>query len=54
MNVGRKACTEGLGLADVGVKVHPKTGKIIVDEQEATSQKNIFAIGDVANVSTIA
>ena len=49
--LGRKACTEGLGLSEVGVKLQPRTGKVIVDEQDATSQKNIFAIGDVADVS---
>jgi len=51
--VGRKACIEGLNLAKVGVKIDPASGKIIVDEGDATSLKNVFAIGDVASVRVI-
>ena len=31
--------------------MHPDTGKIVVDECDGTGRANIFAIGDVANVS---
>jgi dihydrolipoyl dehydrogenase len=45
--VGRKAYTEGLGLAEVGVDVDPKTGKVPVDEHFRTNVPTISAIGDL-------
>jgi dihydrolipoamide dehydrogenase len=47
--VGRKAYTENLGLADVGIKVNEKTGKIQVDNELKTNIPNIYAIGDVVD-----
>ena len=41
-----------MDLPRIGVKADPLSGKIVVDERDATSLKNIFAIGDVASVST--
>jgi dihydrolipoamide dehydrogenase len=38
--------TEGLGLADVGVKTDNK-GRVVVDAQYATNVAGIYAIGDV-------
>jgi glutathione reductase (NADPH) len=44
--VGRRACTDNMGLEKVGVKLHEK-GDIIVDEYQKTSVDNVFAVGDV-------
>ena len=46
--LGRTPKTDGLGLAAAGVAV-TQTGAIAVDEEQATSQPHIFAIGDVSN-----
>jgi glutathione reductase (NADPH) len=43
---GRKPATEGLGLDKAGVALAPN-GAIAVDDNHATSQPHIFAIGDV-------
>jgi dihydrolipoamide dehydrogenase len=45
--VGRRAYTEGLGLAELGVPVDPKTGKVAVDPHYRTSAPTISAIGDL-------
>lgn len=45
--IGRDACTNNLGLEEVGVKLNPKNGKVVHDAAEQTSVDNIFAIGDV-------
>ncbi|KAF6201184.1 hypothetical protein GE061_005631 [Apolygus lucorum] len=47
--VGREACTAKLNLEGIGVKIHPTSKRIIVDEKERTSVPTIFAIGDVAD-----
>jgi dihydrolipoamide dehydrogenase len=47
VSVGRRAYTEGLGLAEVGVNVDPKTGKVPVDEHFRTNIPTISAIGDL-------
>jgi len=44
--VGRKPYTEGLGLAEVGVKLDGK-GRIEIDGHYATNVSGIYAIGDV-------
>ena len=46
VSVGRKPYTENLGLGSVGVDTD-KFGKIIIDKQFITTNKDIFAIGDV-------
>ncbi len=43
---GRRANTAGLGLEAAGVAVNA-AGAVIVDDEHATSQPHIFAIGDV-------
>ena len=43
---GRKPYTEGLGLAEVGVKLDGK-GRVEIDGHYATSVPGIYAIGDV-------
>lgn len=45
--VGRKAYTEGLGLAEVGVKTEPKSGRVEVDREFRTRVPCIRAIGDL-------
>ena len=45
--VGRRAFTDGLGLAEVGVKVDSRTGKVAVDGHFRTNVATISAIGDV-------
>ncbi|MBL0691171.1 MAG: glutathione-disulfide reductase [SAR324 cluster bacterium] len=46
--VGRDINIEGLGLANTLVKVGPN-GKIIVDQNMATTDDKIFAVGDVSS-----
>lgn len=43
--VGRSADTDGLGLSNVGIKTE-KNGKIICEDNDSTSVKGIYAIGD--------
>ena len=45
--VGRRAYTEGLGLAELGVDVDARTGKVAVDDQFRTNVPTISAIGDL-------
>jgi dihydrolipoamide dehydrogenase len=45
--VGRRPFTHGLGLAEVGVTVDPKTDKIPVDNYFRTNVDTILAIGDL-------
>jgi dihydrolipoamide dehydrogenase len=51
--VGRRANTDGLGLEKTKVQMNEK-GIIQVDEQRRTTDKNIFAIGDVAGEPMLA
>lgn len=46
---GRRPNVAGLGLADVGVAVDPKTGAIAVDAASRTSVPSIWAVGDVTD-----
>lgn len=43
---GRQPYTNGLGLAEAGVKIDER-GRVEVDSLFRTNQSNIFAIGDV-------
>lgn len=45
--IGRKALTEELNLEAAGIKLHPGSDKIHVDDQERTNVENIYAVGDV-------
>ena len=45
--VGRRPFSEGLGLAEVGVQVDPKTGKVPIDGHFRTNVPTISAIGDL-------
>lgn len=51
--VGRVPNTEGLGLANVGVKVDGR-GRIVVDERYQTNVAGIYAIGDVIGGAMLA
>ncbi|MEJ5349544.1 MAG: dihydrolipoyl dehydrogenase [Desulfosoma sp.] len=45
--VGRRPRIQGLGLENVGVATHSKTGHILVNTRYETSVPGIYAIGDV-------
>jgi len=47
MAVGRRACTDGLGLETLGVTVDERTGQIPVDSSFRTNIPGIYAIGDI-------
>jgi dihydrolipoamide dehydrogenase len=53
VTVGRRPNSEGLGLAEVGVKVDGK-GFVVVDRQQRTSAPGIYAIGDVCGQPMLA
>ncbi len=46
--VGRAPRTAGLGLEHAGVAIDER-GSVVVDAENATSRKHVFAIGDVSN-----
>jgi len=46
VSIGRRAYTESLGLADVGVALDDR-GRVVVDSHWATNVPGIYAIGDV-------
>jgi dihydrolipoamide dehydrogenase len=45
--VGRKPYTEGLGLAEAGVKQDEKSGRVEVDQLFQTNVPGVYAIGDL-------
>lgn len=45
--VGRRPYARGLGLDEVGVGRHPKTGHVLVNEQYRTSIPSVYAVGDL-------
>lgn len=45
--VGRRPFTEGLGLAEAGIKQDAKSGRVEVDEHFQTSVPGVYAIGDL-------
>jgi dihydrolipoamide dehydrogenase len=50
---GRRADTEGLGLAEAGVELE-QNGKVKVDEYQRTTNAKVFAIGDLVNAKALA
>jgi dihydrolipoyl dehydrogenase len=50
---GRRADTEGLGLAEAGVELE-ENGKVRVDEHQRTSNPKVYAIGDLVNAKALA
>lgn len=51
--IGRKPYTDGLNLAEIGIKTDEK-GRIAVNNHLQTEQPNIFAIGDVVTGAMLA
>jgi dihydrolipoamide dehydrogenase len=45
--IGRRPCTKGLGLSEVGVQSEERSGRVLVDDKFETNVKGIFAIGDL-------
>lgn len=45
--VGRRPCTSGLGLENVGLTTDPQSGRILVDERLMTNIGSVYAIGDI-------
>ena len=45
--VGRRPASDGLGLAEVGVQVETKSGRVVVNDHFETSAKGVYAIGDL-------
>ncbi len=46
VSVGRRPCTQGLGLKEAGVK-QDEQGRIVVDESYQSSVAGVYAVGDV-------
>ncbi|XP_063147749.1 thioredoxin reductase 3 isoform X2 [Candoia aspera] len=45
--IGRDACTRGIGLDKIGVKINEKNGKIPVNDEEQTNVPYVYGIGDI-------
>ncbi len=45
--VGRRPASDGLGLAEAGVQVEAKSGRVVVNQHFETSVKGVYAIGDL-------
>jgi dihydrolipoamide dehydrogenase len=45
--VGRRPYSEGLGLAELGVKTEESSGRVLVDERFRSSLAGVYAIGDL-------
>jgi len=45
VSIGRRPCTQGLGLEDLGIEMGP-VGNIVVNDKMETNVKGIYAIGD--------
>lgn len=52
--VGRRPVTRGLGLEETGVRVHPRTGHVLVDAAYRTSVPSVYAIGDLVEGPALA
>jgi dihydrolipoamide dehydrogenase len=50
---GRRADTEGLGLAEAGVELE-ESGKVKVDALQRTTNAKVYAIGDLVNAKALA
>jgi dihydrolipoamide dehydrogenase len=47
--VGRRPCTAGLGLEELGVRREERSGRVLVDEDYQTTVPGIYAIGDLVD-----
>jgi dihydrolipoamide dehydrogenase len=54
LTIGKRAATAGLGLDEAGVKVDPRSGSVLVDDQQRTNVPHIFAVGDVGRLPMLA
>jgi len=45
--VGRKPCTDGLGLAEAGVETDPRSGRVRAGADFATTLEGVYAAGDL-------
>ncbi|MEM0128652.1 MAG: dihydrolipoyl dehydrogenase [Thermoplasmata archaeon] len=54
VTVGKRADTRSLGLEEAGVATDPRTGGILVDDQNRTNVPTIFAVGDVGRPPMLA
>jgi dihydrolipoamide dehydrogenase len=45
--IGRRPCTSGLGLENVGLSTDRQSGRILVDEKLRTNIGSVYALGDV-------
>lgn len=45
--VGRKPCTAGLGLEEIGVALDEKSKRVLVDKKFETNIPGVYAIGDI-------
>lgn len=52
--VGRRPLTRNLGLEEAGIRLHPRTGHVLVDDQYRTSVLTVFAIGDLVEGPALA
>ncbi len=52
--VGRRPLTRGLGLEETGIRLHPRTGHVLVDGQYRTSVPSVYAIGDLVEGPALA
>ena len=49
VSVGRRPCTDGLGLEALGLSPDPKTRRIPTDKRLGTAVKGVYAIGDLVD-----
>lgn len=52
--VGRCPLTRNLGLEEAGIRLHPRSGHVLVDDQYCTSVPTVFAIGDLVEGPALA
>lgn len=52
--VGRRPLTRDLGLEEAGIRLHPRTGHVLVDDRYRTSVPTVFAVGDLVQGPALA
>jgi len=52
--VGRRPLTRGLGLEEAGIRLHPRTGHVVVDVHYRTSVPLVLAVGDLVEGPALA
>jgi pyruvate/2-oxoglutarate dehydrogenase complex dihydrolipoamide dehydrogenase (E3) component len=51
--LGRGPDSEALGLNTVNIETDPMSGKVVVDDMDATTVPHIYCIGDAAYVNAL-